>query len=229
MVHKESRAHQPTVLCLIAFHPLAEHFIADILERDPSLSLITWGNLQHNPQRGPSPHVFVLDTALLPAPLSEFLRTLRSSFSDAKYVVLGGNASDSEMVKLLFLGIHGFLAYDQVPGTLINAVKTVAKGNVWVPEHILQQYINVSSRMFETTAQSGFSITQRERAILELLLRHLSNKEIAAALGISESTVKFHLTHIFAKYHVTNRTSLQETIEQQRLLNRSLPLGTSLA
>jgi LuxR family maltose regulon positive regulatory protein len=81
--------------------------------------------------------------------------------------------------------------------------------------------------MFEASAKWGAGITRREREIVELLLRRLSNKGIATALGISESTVKFHLTHIFAKFQVTDRVSLQESITQQRVLDNTLALDPS--
>jgi DNA-binding NarL/FixJ family response regulator len=171
--------------------------------------------------------VFVVDTALLPDPLSQFLHALRSNFHDGKYIVISGQVSDSETVKLLFLGVHGLLTYDQVPQSLTVAVRAASAGNIWVPRRVLQQYINVSSRMFEASTKWGGGITRREREIVELLLRRLSNKEIANALGISESTVKFHLTHVFAKFQVTDRVSLQESITQQRVLDNTLALEPS--
>ncbi len=229
MPAKQGGPHQATMLCVVETHPLAYRYITEILQKDPTLSILPWGKLQQNPEGGPSPQVFVLDMALLPQPLSHFLHMLRSNFSASKYIVLSGNASESEIVKLLFLGAHGFLTYDEVPGALSTAVKAVAGGNVWVPQQVLQQYINVSSRMFDTGTTWGGAITKREREILELLVRRLSNKEISQALGISESTVKFHLGHIFAKFQVSDRASLQEVVQQQRLLDRSLLLGTSRA
>ena len=52
------------------------------------------------------------------------------------------------------------------------------------------------------------SLTQREREVMEFLLRRLSNKEIATILRISETTVKFHVGHIFKKLHISSRQEL---------------------
>lgn len=217
------------LVCVVDFHPLASRYLAGLFEADSGLSMVRWQDMQDRLDRAPAPQVFVVDLALLPDPLSRFLHTLRSNFPESKYLVLGGNASESEVVKLLFLGVHGFLTYDQAADSLLPAVRAALGGNVWVPRRVLQRYINVSSRMFETSARSGGSITKREREIVELLLRRLSNKEIANALAISESTVKFHLTHIFAKFQVSDRASLQESIAQQRMLDESLAPETGQA
>jgi DNA-binding NarL/FixJ family response regulator len=229
MARRENVGSSAAVVCVVTFHPLAGRYLIEALEAESDLAVTRWQDLEQKAERRPTPHVFVLDLALLPDPLSRFLHALRSNFPESKYIVLGGNASEPEIVKLLFLGAHGYLTYDQVPEALATAVRGAMAGNVWVPRRVLQRYINVSSRMFEASARWSGAVTKREREIVELLLRRLSNKEIANALGISESTVKFHLTHIFAKFQVSDRAALQESITQQRMLDQSLAPETSQA
>lgn len=223
-----ARKENAVAVCVVDFHPLAGRYLSEILEADAELSVTSWPELEKT-ERRPTPQVFVLDLAVLPEPLSHFLHSLRSNFPESKYIVLSGNAAEAEIVKLLFLGVHGFLTYDQVPDALLDAVRAAVAGNVWVPRRALQRYIDVSSRMFELSSRRNGGMTKREREITELLLRRLSNKEIAYALAIRESTVKFHLTHIFAKFQVNDRAALQESITQRRLLDRSLEPEASQA
>jgi len=215
-----TRKENTTIVCVVDFHPLASRYLTGILKADTDLAVTRWQELAKT-ERRPAPQVFVLDLAVLPEPLSQFLHALRSNFPESKYIVLSGDATDAEIVKLLFLGVHGFLTYDQVPDALLDAVRAAVAGNVWVPRRALQRYIDVSSRLFESSSRWNGGMTKREREIVELLLRRLSNKEIAHALAISESTVKFHLTHVFAKFQVSDRAALQESIIQRRLLGQA--------
>lgn len=92
----------------------------------------------------------------------------------------------------------GILSTDATPDELSAAVHALSQGLI----------VGTSSLLFES--ESGpFSqgpLTERESEVLGLLSKGLANKQIAAALGISEHTVKFHVSSIYQKLNVTNRT-----------------------
>ncbi len=211
-------AAEPLRVCVAVSHPLASRYIAEILEKDSELKLVSWSELQQNPKGAPAPQIILLDPSLLSNPLSQFLRNVRTNFAESKFLVLGSDTSESAILKLLFLGIHGFLTYDHLEETLGPVIRAVAAGNIWVPRQLLRRYVELSSRILEPNPRRADGLTRRESEILGLLLRRLVNKEIADALKISESTVKFHLSNIFEKFKVHDRTSLREILEQHRFV-----------
>ncbi len=92
----------------------------------------------------------------------------------------------------------GILPADASAEELSAAVHALSQGLV----------VGTSQLLFETESepQSRGPLTERESEVLGLLSRGLANKQIAAALGISEHTVKFHVSSIYTKLNVTNRT-----------------------
>ena len=215
----------PVVVCLAVNHPLVERYLAEIMKKTKGLMPLDLREFQQDTQNRPPPQVLVLDLSTATTPLAQWVRALRTSFPACKFLSLGSDASESAILKLLFLGIHGFLSYDQAETSLVAAVRSLAAGNVWAPRQVLQRYVEVSSQMLQTGPKPSGSLTKREGEIMGLLFRRLANKEIAAALNISESTVKFHIANIFGKFQVHDRSSLQERLEQQRYLEHSLAPG----
>ncbi len=231
MVSKNKRKTVDQVsICLVEHHRLAAKYLAESLKREPGFHLLGLEELTPNvTQLRDKPVVFVIDRALLPVPLSEYLRGLRVSFPKGQYLVLDEEVPEEELLRLLLLGIHGFVAYEDVTKSLAPAICKVFAGALWVPEAILQKYVDYSSKLIAAKGSRGRGLTRRENQVLELLRRRLSNKEIAEVLKVSEATVKFHLTHIFSKLQVHDRGLLIERATQSPSTRRSLQLKPSPA
>lgn len=227
MHHQEEIGWPPdkVVVCLAVNHPLIERYLSEILKKAKWLMPVGLKEFQQDPQDRPPPHVIILDLSTAALPLALCVRGLRTRFPASKFLSLGSDASEGAILKLLFLGIHGFLSYDHAESSLVPVVRSIAAGNVWAPRQVLQRYVEVSSQMLQTGSGPSGSLTKREAEILGLLFRQLANKEIAAALNISESTVKFHISNIFEKFQVRDRSSLQERLEHQGYLGDSLVPG----
>lgn len=196
-------------VCVVEYHPLAARHLELILQRDPDLDLIPRDRLLEHPLSRPV-HIaaFVVDQGSLPMPLNRFLRFLRVRFPKAKALVLDDRQSDEDLCRLLFLGIQGFLAYEETDSDLLPAVRAVADGHYWVSQRVLEQYMQFSARLPSPREDHGEAFTWRERRIIELVKRRLSNKEISAILAVSEGTIKFHLSNIFAKLGVRDRHAM---------------------
>jgi len=199
-------------VCVVEHHPLATLYLEQILRRDPALETLSRVLLLDTaadaPRRGL--HVFILDLGALPSSLDKLLRFIHVRFRRAKVILLGEPQSDDELCRLLFLGIQGFLAYEDTDANLIPAVRAVADGHYWVPQRVLEQYMRFSARLPSPRSERSEGFTWRERRIIELVKRRLSNKEISAILSVSEGTVKFHLSNIFAKLGVRDRHAMIE-------------------
>jgi len=96
------------------------------------------------------------------------------------------------------LRVWGILPTDASPEELTAAVHALSQGLI----------VGTSTLLFETESEplSHGPLTDRESEVLGLLAKGLANKQIAVALGISEHTVKFHVSSIYTKLNVTNRT-----------------------
>lgn len=196
-------------VCIVEHHPLAAFYLEQILRHDPALEILSrvllLDTADDAPRRGL--HVFILDLGALPSSLNKFLRFIHVRFRRAKVILIGEPQSDDQLCRLLFLGIQGFLPYSQVEADLVAAVRSVAEGGVWLPARVQEQYETASARL--TRSKSDHELLSfRERRIVELVKRRLSNPEIATILSISENTVATYLVRIFRKLGVRDRQSM---------------------
>jgi DNA-binding NarL/FixJ family response regulator len=122
--------------------------------------------------------------------------------------------------QLPFLGLRawGVLPSDSSPAEIQSALQAVFEGLlVGTPELLLPAFSNrsVGEQAVEATVEQ---LTGREQQVLQLLARGLANKQIALQLGISEHTVKFHVSSIYARLGVTSRIEAVRLGVQQGLV-----------
>jgi len=191
---------------------LAAHYLLGILAKNRALHAVTLDDLVVQKPTERTTPVFIIDRGGIDLPLSECLRVLKERHPNAKFLVLDEEQPVAEIVRLLSLGIHGFMAYPQVAGHLLEAVQSLAQGKLWISSNVLEAYVQHSVAPLKAANESptGQAITQRETQVIELVKRRLSNREIADILGIQESTVKFHLSNIFSKLRISRRSDLQD-------------------
>jgi DNA-binding NarL/FixJ family response regulator len=208
-----SRAHhhrRPRIaVCLVEHHRLARCYLHDILERDSSFQVFSEeAVLGRSAAEDIVAPIFVIDVGTLGASLVSLLTILRSRFREAKTLLLDEELSSYELRRLPFLGVQGFLPYDKVSGHLGLALQTISDGDMWFPPEALKEFSHHS----RASRLEGLSdiFTPREKLVVGLVERRLGNKEIAAILRISESTVKFHLANIYTKLGVRNRHSVAD-------------------
>jgi two-component system response regulator DegU len=185
---------------------LAREYLLQILSVDASIDT-NLHEVSPTPQLGRGPIVFVLDRDFAFPPVEECVLQLHSRFSDARFIVIDSPPNTDEVVRLVKLGVHGFVEYSVVADTLCNAVHAVAKGDLWIRSDILQAYVRLTARPMGQ-GRDVLSVTRRELEVLALLRARLSNKEIANTLRIRESTVKYHVSNLFEKLQVANRHEL---------------------
>ena len=219
-----SSAQPPTTVCVVEYNPLAAAQLRRLLTANGNLQLIPYDDIRNHRHVRPAPSpIFILDRPTLPVALSKYLRTLRVSFPDARTIVLDQPLPSEELCRLLFLGIQGFLPYEDVEAHLAPAINAVAEGHLWVDEEVLEQYVRYANQMTRARERRGVALTRREKRILELIQRRLSNKEISSILDISEGTVKFHVGNIFAKLGVTDRQAAADAAASDPIPRALIP------
>jgi DNA-binding NarL/FixJ family response regulator len=132
------------------------------------------------------------------------MRELRRREPSSRVIVLTSFGDDDRLLPAIQAGAAGYLLKDVEPAELARAVRAAHAG-----EALLDP--SVAARLVDAIAQPAGErpserLTPRERQVLELIGRGLSNKRIARELGISEKTVKNHVGRVLAKLGVTDRT-----------------------
>jgi two-component system nitrate/nitrite response regulator NarL len=134
------------------------------------------------------------------AALADLPRVLESSPS-SHIILWVSDAAELDCLRALQLGIKGVLRKTAALTSVLECLRAVAEGQIWLEEPNLDRTRADNRRMVPR-------MTPRERQIVELVCRGMKNKEIAAALSITPGTVKVHLMHIFEKTGVKDRFQL---------------------
>ncbi len=153
------------------------------------------------------PDVVVMDIRMPRVDGIEATRRLRQDPGGPQVLVLTTFDLDEYVFRALEAGAAGFLLKDAAPDRLVDAVRTVAAGEALlapaVTRRLIERYLQ------EPPAAPGpdpaADLSPREREVWQLLARGLSNTEIAAALVVTEATVKAHVTRLLAKLGVRDR------------------------
>jgi two-component system NarL family response regulator len=143
------------------------------------------------------PDVLLVDLRMPVLGGRDVISTIRKTATEARIIVLTSFDGDEDVFRAVQAGARGYLLKGSPPDDLVRAVRTVhAGGRLIAPD--------VAARLADRV--NSPSLTAREVAVLELVAKGLSNKEIGGALTLAEDTVKNHLKHIYAKLDVSDRT-----------------------
>jgi DNA-binding NarL/FixJ family response regulator len=146
------------------------------------------------------PHVVLMDLSMPGVDGAEATRRILRSDPTARVVVLTSFADDRHIADALQAGAIGYVLKHAEPDELLGAVRAAAAGDA--PLDPKAARVLLESRR----ARSDQQLSAREEEVLRLVASGLANKQIGRRLGIAERTVKAHLTSIFARIGVTDRT-----------------------
>lgn len=133
-------------------------------------------------------------------------------------IVLSSSEDPQDVRRALALGALGYVPKSAAPQTLLSALTLVLSGNVYVPPLMLNPASAAAGPAAANGAGSRASLTARQLEVLRLLSDGMSNKEIGRALGLSDKTVKAHVTVIFKTLNVVNRTQAASAARRAALL-----------
>jgi DNA-binding NarL/FixJ family response regulator len=150
--------------------------------------------------------VVLLDFDLGGDHVSEFVMAARTAGFAGKILMVtaGMNAAESSMA--LTHGASGIFLKHSSPGILAQAIRQVASGQMWVDQKVVQMLAEGVPQREDSSLRN--LLTAREQQVLQGLFEGLTNKEIAAQLGVSESAVKATLQQLFQKTQVRTRSQL---------------------
>lgn len=205
---------------VVARHPVVASLLGEIFRKDPELGpLMVSATATNDPvalKPDAEPRLFILDAWSLHDQFTELARILRVRCPGSRFLALIGleKSERDEMLRLLYAGIDGVVVVAaQWQEELLAAAKGIVEGKLWFPRQVIAEYVRNTNLLLDRQSRPELSLTARENQILQLMIRRFSNKEISGALGISERTVKFHVSNTLAKLRVQTRDRLFTAID----------------
>jgi DNA-binding NarL/FixJ family response regulator len=153
-----------------------------------------------------TPDVVLLDLELPGLDGVGVLRRLRERHAASRVIVFTVFDTDDRIISAVEAGAAGYLLKGAPRSELFAAIRVVRGGGSLLHPLVASTVLRHVARRDRGAETPAVSLTPREQDVLQLLARGKSNKEIAASLGVTERTVKFHVSAIFTKLAVANRT-----------------------
>ena len=150
------------------------------------------------------PDVILMDLVMPKLDGVGAMRELRRLLPRSRVIVLTSFVDDERLLPAIQAGASGYLLKDVQPRELARAVRAAHAGEALLDPLVAARLVEAIAR--PPGEEPPERLTPREREVLELIGRGLSNKRIAFELGVSEKTVKTHVGHVLAKLGVTDRT-----------------------
>jgi DNA-binding NarL/FixJ family response regulator len=127
-------------------------------------------------------------------------------------ILLTDEIDKSEVVEALRWGVRGIVSKQEPSNLLFKSIRAVMAGEYWISHgkicELVQNLRTLTIKIEQGSPSGENRLSQQQQQIVDAIATGCSNKEIAKELSISERTVKYHLTRIFAKLGVTGRTQL---------------------
>ncbi|NRQ31015.1 response regulator transcription factor [Nonomuraea sp. NN258] len=185
-------------------HPVVRDGLRGMFDGVPDIAVVAEAGDGHEAlarARAERPEVVLMDLRMPGLDGVGAIERLHATHPGIRVIVLTTYDTDADVSRALAAGVAGYLLKDAPRETLHQAVRTAAAGGrVLAPA--------ITSRLMDGLApERGGTPSPRELEVLRLIARGAANKEVARALLISETTVKTHLKHVFAKLGVDNRAA----------------------
>jgi DNA-binding NarL/FixJ family response regulator len=169
------------------------------------------------------PDLLVLDLSMPRLSGIEALRQIEGQPNCTRTLLLTGTITRNDLFSAVQLGARGILLKDSSTELLFEAMMSVMTGRYWLGQMLVNDLVDMVRTMIQPAARGvrpAFGLTPREREVLAKVVAGFGNKEIAREFAVSEETIKHHLTHMFDKVGVTNRTELASLATQHGIVDR---------
>ncbi len=206
----------PIRVVVVDDHPLFRQGLVNVLSAEPDITVV--GEIGDGPQAVSmlpelAPHVVLMDVNLPGMNGLQVTQRVKNHHPEINFIILTAYDDEEQVYHAIRVGASAYFSKDVSPTHLLETVRLVARGMYVIGGQAMTQNAAESwllSRFQKygvTPDQETFSpLSPRETKILELIIAGMSNKEIAFTLGISQQTVKNHVTSILSKLNLSDRT-----------------------
>ncbi len=192
-------------------HSMVRQGLKQILELEDDIIVIAQasnGEEAVKLGRAQRPDIILMDINMPGTNGLQAINELKQDKDAPKIIVLTIHEDREYLFKTLQMGVEGYVLKDAEPCVLIEAIRSVYRGQSYIQSNMTKDLVKEFNRitMHEKEKKEENSLTSREIEVLELIAEGMINKEIAKQLYISEKTVKNHVSNIFRKLNVSDRT-----------------------
>lgn len=196
----------PVRVVVVDDHALVREGTVDILERDPMLSVV--GQAADGEEAVElicelRPDLAIVDIELPGINGIEVVRAVHQRVPGIRFLVVSAYDDHAYLIEALAAGVAGYLLKTVSGRELVHAVRAAAGGSVVFDEAVSQRLTGTRAQGVQ---QPSLDLTPRETDVLSLLARGLSNRKIAAELGLGLRTVESHVSNVLSKLGLTSRT-----------------------
>ncbi len=192
-------------------HPMIRQGIKQILELENDFDVVALacnGDEAVKLVKQHKPDVILMDINMPDTNGIEALQKLKEEEIPAKVPMLTIHDDREYLFKALQMGAEGYVLKDAEPTVLVDAIRNIHKGQSFIQPTMTRELVKEFNRvtLHEKNIRDENALTERESEVLGLIAEGMLNKEIAQKLFISEKTVKNHVSNIFRKLQVSDRT-----------------------
>lgn len=201
-------------IVIIDDHPLVRQGLSAVLSIEDDMIIVDEASSSKEGIRSvceKKPDVAIVDLRLSDSSGLDTIQICREKVPSCKYIVLTSSADRGDFCKAEEIGADGYILKQAFPEEIISAVRLVHRGRKYFDPIMVENFMqNKSNDPFGV-------LTSRERDVLDALGEGLRNREIARKLFITEFTVKKHVSQIFAKLDLSDRTQAALLVRNRRV------------
>ena len=200
-----------TTILLADDHPLFRQSVRSVLEKEPDFQVVGEAADGEEAVRMTAelqPDVVLMDITMPKLDGLEATRQIKASHPDIAVLVITIHSDEEHIIGILEAGAAGYLTKSVFGEDIVQSIRAVVTGEMVLSSSVGRQLLKQAARYPTKSVPlpAGEKLSARELAVIKLAARGMSNKGIAAELGLTTRTVKGHLANIFSKLNVSSRT-----------------------
>ena len=211
----DNTAAQTINLLLLDDHEMFRQGLARVLEKEPGLKVAAQCSTSAQALevlKKSGANMILLDVDLGPERALDFVTRAKKNGFEGQILVVTAGISGQQAVQLVQAGVAGILHKQRSTEALCDAIRQVSAGEVCMEKDYLG---SLFKSVDQTRPQAQPRLTDRDKTVLRFIFHGLTNKDIAAQLGISEGAVKASLRQLFDKLGVRTRAQLVKVALEQ--------------